>query len=408
MPSSQYTADRYSGLWRFAYTTNESRNSLTIRSRRTSLNLLKWTGQCWQGPVSLVAMKYSLKDSPGFLEHTLHSNDDDFPQSFNLGTSVCRLPARGVLEVTPQGCLKKEVVISCGIHGNETAPIEIVNNLVSNILARQQAVNCRAMFVIGHPDAIRRGKRFIDINLNRLFLLQKHQYKHQNKQHQHADRGIEVKRAEVLAQCLEDFFISPWPRFHYDLHTAIRDSVYRKFAVYPWRPAGDWNPVQLGFLADGGIEAILLSHKPASTFSYHSACHFDAAAFTLELGKVMPFGENPMAEFSAIDSQLRRLLEYPNVPAPSGQQPRLYQVVNELIRPKEEGVVLKVEDSVANFTSFPLNTLILEGGGADYRTKEEGEAIVFPNREVPPGQRMGLMVAPVERSISTPGFAQHS
>jgi succinylglutamate desuccinylase len=335
-------------------------------------------------------MKFSLKDAPSFLQHTLSSNDSDFPQSFNLGTSEYRLPARGVLEIDPGKGLKKEVVISCGIHGNETAPIEIVNNLVSDILAGQQAVNCRTMFTIGHPEAIQGGKRFVDINLNRLFFHEEHHEEHQH----HYDHGIELKRAEVLTRCLEEFFISPWPRFHYDLHTAIRDSVYRKFAVYPWRSAGDWDPIQMSFLADGGIEAVLLSHTQASTFSSHSACRFGATAFTLELGKVMPFGENPMQEFTAIGAQLRHLFEYPDLPAPSGQQPRLYQVVKELIRPKGEAVVLKVEDSVANFTAFPPNTLILEGGGADYRTSKEGEAIVFPNREVPAGQRMGLMVVP--------------
>jgi len=338
-------------------------------------------------------MKPSLKDLPNFLQHSLSSNDSDFPQSFNLDTSEFRLPARGVLEVIPGKGLKKEVVISCGIHGNETAPIEIVNHLVSDILAGQQAVNCRTMFIIGHPEAIRGSKRFVDINLNRLFFQQEHQQEHQHPY----DQAMELERAEVLSRCLEGFFISPWPRFHYDLHTAIRDSVHRKFAVYPWRPASDWDPVQMGFLADGGIEAVLLSHKPASTFSYHSTCHFDATAFTLELGKVMPFGENPMQEFAAIDAQLRYLLEYSGFPAPSGQQPHLYQVVKELIRPKGEGVVLNVEDSVANFTDFPANTLILQGGGADYRTSNDGEAIVFPNREVPAGQRMGLMVVPIER-----------
>ncbi|RUM49001.1 MAG: succinylglutamate desuccinylase, partial [Marinomonas sp.] len=53
--------------------------------------------------------------------------------SFRAGKAY--LERSGVLRLEPEQAPKHSVVLSAGIHGNETAPIELVNALVQQILA---------------------------------------------------------------------------------------------------------------------------------------------------------------------------------------------------------------------------------------------------------------------------------
>ena len=54
--------------------------------------------------------------------------------------------------------------------------------------------------------------------------------------------------------------------------------------------------------------------------------------------------------------------------------------------------VLHVPDDVPNFTEYREGALIWTGDGREYRVHGEPQYIVFPNRDVKPGQRAGLMV----------------
>ena len=51
---------------------------------------------------------------------------------------------------------------------------------------------------------------------------------------------------------------------------------------------------------------------------------------------------------------------------------------------------------MSNFTDFPVGTLLSEDGEQQYRTKQVGESIVFPNANVANGERAGLLVVPTK------------
>jgi succinylglutamate desuccinylase len=51
-----------------------------------------------------------------------------------------------------------------------------------------------------------------------------------------------------------------------------------------------------------------------------------------------------------------------------------------------------VPDDVANFTEYQPGTVIWEDDETRYQVGTAPEAIVFPNRAVPVGQRVGLMI----------------
>ncbi len=322
----------------------------------------------------------------GLLELTrTHPNGVDAQQAIKVQQNLTvQLLDTGVLLVEPTTSKGVDLVISSGVHGNETAPIEIVDELIRRILSGDLGVGNRVLFIIGNPVAMNMSERFDIENMNRLF-----NGKHQGKTHH------EAKRAARLEQYVENFFHqnSINQRVHYDLHTAIRASKYKKFAVYPYPDGREWNKAQLEFFLASDINTILLGHQPSGTFSYFSSHRFGADAFTVELGKVKPFGENDMQEFRAISSNLATLISGEKVatkPFDNGDF-NLFQVKGELVK-KSEAFKLNIADDVENFTDFKQGFVLTEDKDDGYVVEEDGEAIVFPNAKIPVGQRAGLIV----------------
>jgi len=282
-----------------------------------------------------------------------------------------------------------ESLISCGIHGNETAPMEIVDGLFDEIRNGQLKVINDVLFVIGNPPAANRAERFIEENLNRLF-----SGKHR------ASSSAESDRAELIEHFTEAFFTEgSEPRLHYDLHTAIRGSEFEKFAIYPYLQERRWSSSQLGFLEHCGIEAVLLSHQPSGTYSYFTSSKFSADAFTVELGKVRKFGENDMSNFTAIRQGLRRLIsgqeDFNAVP----DQLLTFEVVEEVIK-RSDAFNLHIAPDAKNFTAFDPGTLLASDEDYEYRTERDGERFVFPISNVPIGQRAMLVIAPTKLSFN--------
>jgi len=293
----------------------------------------------------------------------------------------------------------KDIVLSSAVHGNETAPIEICAELIQKLILGDMALSERVLFLFGNPAAINISRRFVEENMNRLF-------SGGHSQDQGQGAGLinkERHRALALENAVRDFFEQGSQlgdnraRFHYDLHTAIRGSKNDKFAVYPFRHGKPWKKEQLQFLLACGVNTILLSHSPTTTFSYFSSNEFGADAFTVELGKVMPFGENDMNNFAGVRQTLARFI--------SGQELNLkpfdeadfaifeiYQMINR----QGENFKLHFADDVENFTDFPVGYVLATDDDLEYPVKQEGEAIIFPNAEVAIGQRALLTVIPTK------------
>jgi len=297
-----------------------------------------------------------------FLEITRQfSKEINYKFSFELTNAHIHILDTGVLVVEPKdnANVEKEIVISSGIHGNETAPIEMVNQLVQEIILGQTIVRNRVLFVIGNPVAMNLSKRFKKENLNRLFC----------GKHQNIAPSYERERAEKLERYVSGFFSqsnNANERLHYDLHTAIRPSKYKKFAIYPYQYGKPWNKAQLKFLQCSDIDTVLLGHAASGTFSYFSSSQFKAHAFTIELGKVMPFGQNDMASFQGMTDNLRLVIQnQPIVSDSDNNKLNRFEVLGELIKESDD-FVLHVADDVSNFTDFPVGTLLSTNGEVQY------------------------------------------
>jgi succinylglutamate desuccinylase len=323
-----------------------------------------------------------------FLAVTLANQDGLTPFQFVFPSGTGFVENTGVLRLEPTQETSISLILSVGIHGNETGPIELVNQLVTSILEGRISLSVRLLVLIGNPVAANQAIRFCDVNLNRLF----------SGAWQNYD-GFEAQRAQRLEKAVGDFYSmanneTTQTRLHYDLHTAIRGSMHEKFVVYPFVEDAIYNQQQLAFLAASGIEAVLLSHQSTTTFSYYSYAVHGAHAFTIELGKVQPFGENDLSNFAALEDSLSLLLEKGVLAQASMSEMRIFTVLDSLVK-DDDSYKLGIEADVKNFTQFEQGYRLAYSEKSEYIVQKTGDAIVFPNTNLPVGQRAGLMVRPI-------------
>lgn len=342
-------------------------------------------------------MLQALQQSKDFLQLTLAQ-----PQYF-AETGSFMLGSHTQVEVWDTGVIvfepivpelnqteSKDIVLSCAVHGNETAPIELCNGLIKALLAETLIAKQRVLFLFGNPPAINNGTRFIEENLNRLF----------NGAHS-IGKGLinpERIRAKKLEFYVDKFFTSATSsshKIHYDLHTAIRGSKHEKFAIYPYRPGRQYSGKQIMFLEACGIDTILFHHEPTTTFSYFSSLNYQADAFTIELGKVLPMGQNDMTRFIALNEMLTRLISDTPLKVSSfnAKSVNLYQVCRAINKNVDDFEFTFAND-VENFTAFPKGYILAKEGGNEIKVEHEIEAVVFPNAKVPVGQRTVLCLKP--------------
>jgi succinylglutamate desuccinylase len=294
------------------------------------------------------------------------------------------LPARGIMTVrAARGEARPAVLVSVGVHGDETGPIEMVAHLVTALSREPHALAVDLMLCVGHIDAIRAGKRFIDADLNRMF-----------RAHRGALAGTaEAVRADAMIAATAAFFNAAGPvRWHLDLHTAIRASRYPTFAVVPDLIAEDRKQALVGWLGEAAIGAVIMNPKSAGTYSYHTAEQHGAAGSTVELGRIGTLGQNDLSQFAEVSEALGRLLR--GEPARAGTQPHVFKVAQEIVKLSDD-FRMTFGRETENFTALKRGEVIATDGETVYTVFHDEELVVFPNPDVRVGLRAGLMVTRV-------------
>ncbi|MDR5860006.1 succinylglutamate desuccinylase [Halomonas eurihalina] len=296
-----------------------------------------------------------------------------------------RVLGPGLLELTPNAddSQAPAAVLSAGIHGNETAPIELLGASLARLEAGLLRLGSPVLVILGNLEAIRAGTRFVNTNLNRLF------------RRDLAEDGMEPDRARQLMEAVDAFYARhpDRTRLHYDLHTAIRDSQYPRFAVEPFADAVI-TPEQWQWLAGADIQAVLHQHDHSWTFSHYSKHYHGAQAFTLELGRALPFGANDLAPLAPMGQLLDALLEGREPASAPPSRIAFFRVEHELIR-HTEAFQLCFPDDTPNFTEFAPGTRLSEDAEAGHFTVGDTPLrVVFPNARVELGARAALLVTP--------------
>ncbi|WP_175882351.1 succinylglutamate desuccinylase [Burkholderia sp. BCC0044] len=282
---------------------------------------------------------------------------------------------------------RASVLVSAGVHGDETAPIELLSMLVRDLAAGALPLACRLLVVLGNVPAMRAGERYLDDDLNRLF----------SGRHAQVPASREAPRAVQLETAAAEFFTAApagSTRWHIDMHTAIRASVFEQFALLPHTGTPPTRAM-VEWLGDARIAAVLLHTAKGNTYSHFTAEQCGALACTLELGKVRPFGQNDLSRFAPADRAVRKLVsgERRDVDA---SLPRVFTVIDQITK-QSDALELFVAADVANFTAFARGTVLAQDGDYRYTVKHDEERIVFPNPTVKPGLRAGLLVIDTTR-----------
>ncbi|TAA48444.1 succinylglutamate desuccinylase [Corallincola spongiicola] len=337
-----------------------------------------------------------LLDNSDFLTELLSAAGNDSAQLNwqHRGVQYAWL-GEGILLLEPLAkAAQTDLVLSCGIHGNETAPIEICNRLVNAIVNGTLTLGVRLLVIVGNIPAMKQGTRFVDENLNRLF----------KPEQLTGDANQEQCRATELMTVLDQFYTAAGAgrrRIHLDLHTAIRGSKHEKFAVHPFLHGQPYCADFIQLLAALECSAILLSHEPTGTFSYFSSRQYAAQAATVELGKVKLFGENRLQDYLATEHVLQELIAERFSPSSAGLPSTVsfFQVCRSIHKLSDE-FHLSFADDIDNFTGFAKGERLCHDGDVSYVAEHEGEAIVFPNAGVAIGQRALLTLKRLDDPVA--------
>ena len=295
--------------------------------------------------------------------------------------------AEGALEVRPPEArdIGLDVLLSAGIHGNETAPIELLDELLHGIARGDVKPRARLLFLFGNPEAIRRGERYLEQDVNRLF----------NGRHE-LSSGAEALRACELERLAATFFSVPGrTRLHYDLHTAIRGSKIEQFALYPYKDGRQHSRRELARLRAAGMDAVLLQSKTSITFTAYTYEQLDAESFTLELGKARPFGQNDQVNLKSLETRLVQIIEGREPEQPEGLDGlQLFSVGREIIK-HSDSFHLHLPADIENFSELSKGYLLAEDlAGMRWVVEEDGARIIFPNPKVKNGLRAGILIVP--------------
>ncbi|RMR10973.1 succinylglutamate desuccinylase [Pseudomonas syringae group genomosp. 3] len=297
--------------------------------------------------------------------------------------------AEGALEVRPPQARDNgtDLLLSAGIHGNETAPIELLDELIRSIARGDLKPRARILFLFGNPAAMRLGARYVEQDVNRLF----------NGRHEQSG-GAEALRACELERLAASFFSLPDRyRLHYDLHTAIRGSKIEQFALYPWKEGRQHSRFELARLRAAGMRAVLLQNKPSIVFSSYTYEQLGAEAFTLELGKARPFGQNQYVNLAPLRLRLEQIIEGGEPePDESLEGLQLFSVAREVIK-RSDAFTFNLADDVENFSELEKGYVLAEDvSDSRWVVKEEGARIIFPNPKVKNGLRAGIVIVPAD------------
>jgi succinylglutamate desuccinylase len=309
------------------------------------------------------------------------------------------LPAKGVLTVkaAQHDPARASVLVSVGVHGDETGPIEMVAHALDALARAPEALQVDLMLCVGSIDAIAVGKRFIDADLNRMF---------------RDGRGdlagtFEAARADAIIAATRDFYEGSgparWPRdqhtpnraarWHLDLHTAIRASRYPKFAIVPQLIEVQARERLVDWLGQAGIEAVIMNPASAGTYSWWTAERHGAAASTVELGRIGTLGQNDLSQFADAARALDALLR--GQPAREGKKPLVFDTAQSITK-LSDAFTMSVKRDTENFTPLKKGEVIATDGDTVYTVQHDEELVVFPNPDVRVGLRAGIMVVKVD------------
>lgn len=274
------------------------------------------------------------------------------------------------------------IILSCGIHGDETGPIDLIHTLLDDIRNGLYKPAAPTLVIFANPAAIEHQRRYMEFNLNRLFGPTDY-------------NGPEAIRAQNLMQACRKFHnLTGAISSHLDLHSTIKPSRFPRFALQPVGQSTlplTWEKQ----LTNGGFTALVQQTSAAHTFSQFTSDAFDCISFTLECGTHDDTQKPDNNTLIDLQSWIKAILcnevndqgNDSDCKTPTLQH---FEVTDDITRSSAQFRFL-IDTTAPNFTLIPADTPIYEEGGDVVRLKSD-RFTLFLNSQVEPGQRAGLLL----------------
>ena len=168
------------------------------------------------------------------------------------------------------GAHDQHIVFGCMVHGNEFGSLPAAVRLVEALNAGALPFGGKVTVFIGNPEAARENLRFLEADLNRVFLHTEH------STHEHV-------RAQALMPILDhaDVFI--------DFHQTILETN-QPFYIFPWQK-GAWKWARAIRAAD-----VWVTRSPHANFSTGSKCSDEYVSQTGRPGMTIELSEKGFSE----------------------------------------------------------------------------------------------------------------
>lgn len=276
------------------------------------------------------------------------------------------------------GAHPRHVVFACLVHGDEVGPLAGVLQVIQDLREGRLHFGGRATFLVGNPRAARLGQRFVQADLNRVFL-------------DGVAPSYESQRADLLRPILDgcELFV--------DLHQTALQSRH-PFYTLPWSPEwARWCRVL-------AAAPVWVTRPQGVSFAKGVRCADEyvrdggAAGITVELGQK---GLTELAEKGAADA-IRRALAAVDAMA---QGESLEQLAREQPEPRYlvtahklpfSAPELALRDGFVNFQPVKRGERLSAEGSPALICPEDG-LLVFPKY---PDRVNGLAVQPRPRDIA--------
>jgi len=292
------------------------------------------------------------------------------------------------------------IILSAGVHGDETGPIELLTALQQDLLQGRLQLRRPLLLIFGNLTAMAVRQRFVQENMNRLF-----QSPPPVGNASGNAPGAEAQRAQsLMEQCQRFAGQCGSLACHLDLHSTIKPSLIERFALMPV-PRQSFRYQWAGPLARAGFGARVEQTRPAHTFSQFSHTQLGADSFTLECGShgISDTASQTDEAASPLQAWLWALLAFEGDFATALQtvqaqvaaaELQRFRVAEEIIR-QDASFRFLIDEQEANFSAHPAGTPLFEQQQQIWTTPGTRYSL-FLNAGVAPGQRAGLLLKRVQ------------
>lgn len=286
----------------------------------------------------------------------------------------------GCIAIFPNSPTSRDaLIISVGIHGDETAPVEMAYKLMSEIYDGLK-ISIPIMISVGNLEALKFGTRAVDVDLNRCF------------EGNGSEDLLEHKRASLIIDSINSFTkdlenIGARLTSVLDLHSYVYPNCFKQyqdektqFAICVKQQA--YSQKHEMIIKDCRINKVITDVSLKGTLVSYIATTFpDALAMVFELGHAKKFGENNPLDLKNIYDYLKALICNESIVKSSllkQQEIEIYKFCDPLIKTCDsfrfnENICLR------NFTKYAEGTIIAyENDEIVYKIPSDNYTVLFP------------------------------